>query len=235
MRECERLLSNALCDRQGRLILLPIPTTRDNIYITGTDRSLKSILPLLSSDTCLCGYGIPYLLTEGARGAGAFVFDASECESFLLENARLTAKGALGYILTNFPRDISKMNIGIVGYGRIGREMLRLCLLLGGRLTVYTTRESVAIELCEAGVPCRVIDNLTDFSTLDLLINTAPARQIDEEKLPDNLSIIDLASGNIFEPSAKLTKLSSVPDSFYPVTAGGLYAQAIIKALEGRR
>jgi hypothetical protein len=72
-----------------------------------------------------------------------------------------------------------------------------------------------------------------DYSALDLLINTAPARQIDEGKLPDDLKIIDLASGSIFEPLPRLIKLASIPNAFYPETAGRLYAEGIIRAFGG--
>lgn len=233
LRECERLLSDALAGLSGRLILLPIPTTRDDKYISGTDVSLESTLPLFSADTALIGYNIPRKIALAAAESGASVFDAALDEEFLIENARISANGALGYLLTHISRDILDMKIGIVGYGRIGREMLRLCLLFGGEVRVYTTRESVALELGESGVRAEVISGETDFSELDILINTAPARQIDESRLPPSLEIIDLASGVIFEPSARLTKLSSIPDAFYPETAGRLYAECAQRYLKG--
>ena len=73
-----------------------------------------------------------------------------------------------------------------------------------------------------------------DFSGIDLLINTAPARQVDEDSLPPDLDIIDLASGSIFPPSAGLVKLPSIPEQMFPITAGRLYAEAALRALEGR-
>lgn len=234
IRECERRLSCALRGLSGRLILLPIPTTRDDKYISGTDTSLESLLPLFSADTAVVGYNIPKKTVIAAKTAGATVFDASLDEDFLIENARISANGALGYLLTHISRDISELSIGIVGYGRIGRELLRLCLLFGSKVMVYTTRESVALELGESGVRAVVISEETDFSDLDILINTAPAKQIDESRLPPSLEIIDLASGVIFEPSARLTKLSSIPDAFYPETAGRLYAEGALKYIEGR-
>lgn len=231
IRVCERLLKERLAGSSKRLILLPIPTTRDGIYISGTDLAVSSLPSLFSAGATLAGYAVPTELRFEAERIGTRVLDVAEDESFQLENAKISANGALGYLLTNLTRDISELHLGIVGYGRIGKELLRLCLLLGASVTLFTTREAVALELCEAGVCSRVLDDKTDLSGLDILINTAPARLIDEARLDPKTDILDLASGSIFEPSARLTKLSSIPDSFYPETAGRLYAEAILRFL----
>lgn len=230
-RECERALLDLLLP-EGRLILLPIPTTRDNKYITGTDLTLDETLSMIDSKTVLVGYAIPEKLLK----SGAVVFDASLDEGFLMENAVLTANGTLGYILTHYDRDISELNIGVVGYGRIGRELLRLLLLMGSAPRLYTTRERVAVELGGMGVRAELPDATADLSDLDILVNTAPAEVFDEKRLPPELDIIDLASGNIFSPRERLIKLRSIPDSMYPKTAGEIYARHILDFLrrEGR-
>ena len=229
--ECVRILTERLSGAKGELLLLPIPTARDKKYITDTDVRVEDVLPFLSPDVTVVGYNIPAVIESGAASAGVRFFDASLDEEFLLGNAILTAKGTLGYLLTRYDRDVADLSIGVVGYGRIGRELVRLLLLLGGRVKVYTTRPSVALELGESGVMAEVIGEKTDCRDLDILINTAPAKQLDEERLPPELDIIDLASGSIFEPSGRLIKLSSVPDKFYPKTAGRLYAEAALRFL----
>ena len=228
IRECERVLrSGRLTDLAGQILLLPIPTTRDKKYITSTDRPLASILPLADVGTLVVGYNIPDEITQGVKDNGGMVYDAALDEEFLIRNAVLTAKGALGHVLTSFDRDICDMNIGIVGYCRIGSEMLRLLLFFGASPTVYTTRRSVVMELCEMGVNAEQILPETDFSEITLLINTAPARQIDESRLSPDAHIIELASGLQFEPSARVTKLGSIPDALYPITSGRLYAEGV--------
>ena len=233
MRECHRILSSKLCGRGGRLLLLPIPTTRDNIFINSTGTTVKAVAEMIDGETVVAGYSIPEAITERAGDMGAPLFDASLDEKFLLENARISAEGALGYILTHGQKALKDMRVGIVGYGRIGSEMTRLCLLFGARVRLFTARESVALELGEMGIDARLIDENIDLRELDVLINTTPKRQIDEEKIPRDIDIIDLASGSIFEPSERLVKLSSIPDAFYPMTAGRLYAEAILRFLEG--
>ncbi len=233
VRECARLLKARLENRPGRLLLLPIPTTRDKIFITSTNTTTSAVAEMIDGDTVVAGYSIPEEIVSRAGEMGAPLFDASLDEEFLLENAKISGEGALGYILTHSLKALRDMRVGIVGYGRIGREMTRLCLLFGAKVRLYTARESVVLELGEMGIDARLIDGKNDLADLDILINTTPKRQIDEGIIPKELDIIDLASGSIFEPSERLIKLSSIPDAFYPETAGRLYAEAILRFLEG--
>lgn len=229
MRECTRLLEAVLDTLPGRLILLPIPTTRDNIYINGTDLSLGSVVPLLTRDSTLVGYNIPRDLVYNAEMVGAAVYDAGRDERFLMENAIISARGAIGYLLTNFTRDIADMKIGIIGYGRIGRALLRYLICLGSSPILYTKRQEVAMELGSSGIDCRVIGDECDLGGLDILINTSPTAGISIDDLDPVTKIIDLASGKPFPTSDRITKLSSIPDAMYPLTAGRLYAEGILR------
>ena len=121
----------------------------------------------------------------------------------------------------------------MVGYGRIGISLIRWLLLFGAEVVLYTNRESVALEVGEMGLSSYLIGKDVDFSGLDILINTAPARQISPSDLSDKTTIIDLASGKIFDDIPRLVKLSSIPDAFYPISAGRLYADAITLGLWG--
>lgn len=235
LRECEVRLSGA-CLGIPRLVLLPIPTTRDREYITGTPTRLVDIYPLCREDTLVAGYNIPSENRLAMESLGARVFDAGLDEDFLIANAEITARGAIASLLSDTPLDITDMRVGVIGYGRIGRELSRLLLFLGASLTVYTKRESVAADLAAAGIDSEIISADTDLSGLDTVFNTAPESIISAERiaaLPEKTRIIDLASGNIFEPSARLTKLASIPDAMYPTSAGRLYAEAIIRAAKG--
>lgn len=233
IRECERILARRLSATPGRLILLPIPSSRDKKYITQSSYTIENICHVLEHGDYLVGYNLPAELLKFADQKKVKVYDGSLDEAFLGENAFLTAEGTLGYLLTHSKRDPSELSVGIIGYGRIGQRLLRLLLLFGSKITVFTGRKSVALELGEMGVSACLVGEKSDLSGLDILINTAPERQIDESDLPPELEIIDLASGNVFEPSDRLTKLASVPDAMYPLTAGRLYAEAAMDALFG--
>ena len=231
---CEQILRERAADLPcGRLVLLPIPTSRDNRYITGTTAEHRDILHLVDSTTAVVGYNIPPRIIREAENVGARVYDAEGDEVFLVENAELTARGTIGYILTNEKRDLSELSIGVIGYGRIGMRLVRWLLLFGADVTVYTRRQSLAIELCEMGISAVVPGGECDLSGLDILINTAPERQIDDNSLSEKTKLIDLASGNVFASSARVIRLPGLPEQMYPMTAGRLYAEGVIRNLRG--
>ena len=230
--ECERVLLSK-SDTCGRVVLLPIPTTRDNKYITGSSVQIDEVSAMVDRSTLVAGYNLPMKMLNGVSEVGGRALDLATDENFLIKNAELTARGTIGYILTHSKYDLSDMSVGVVGYGRIGIRLVRWLLLFGAELTVYTTRPEIAFELCEMGISASVIGEKSDLSRLNILINTAPARQIDENTLPPELEIIDLASGSIFQPSSRLIKLSSIPEAFYPLSAGRIYADAVLRAIGG--
>ncbi len=216
-----------------RLLLLPIPTTRDKRHITSTDTALAEILLSVDGGTLVVGYGLPPEISDAVSALGGTVLDLSENEGFLSENADVTAHGTLGHILSGFSEDISDIKIGIIGYGRIGKSLLRLLLFLGADVRVYTTRKNVAEELCEAGVASETVTESTIWEKNELIINTAPARLISEARLGElsYVKIIDLASGKNFPDMPNITKLASVPDMMYPETAGRIYAKYVMRIL----
>ena len=123
------------------------------------------------------------------------------------------------------------MSVGVVGYGRIGMRLVRWLLPFGCDLTVYTNRHKVALELCESGVSAKLMSEISDLTHLDLLINTAPARQIDESLFHGDLTVIDLASGVSIPKSVPHTKLPSLPARLYHESAGFTVYRAILRNL----
>lgn len=224
-----------------RVILLPIPAARDGVHITGTDRLVSEVLMDIEAGDFVAGYGIPDEDVEIIRAAGGVCFDAAHDERFLGVNAELTALGALGHILTEARRAPSELTVGIVGYGRIGSRLADKLLYLGARLVIYTSRRLTRLTLGEYGVrtlPLEAGEPLEGVSSLDLLVNTAPtdlSASFPEGRIPDGLTVIELASGNNFSGVAGVVRLPSVPDRCYPRTAARAYLEAILAALEGVR
>ena len=227
---CAELLSGLGNTRYSRIVLLPIPTTFRDGYIGGTGVALGELLSLAGSDTLAVGYNIPLTLGRELSASGATLFDLGLDEKFLLGNADLTALGALGYILTECDSSPEELYVGLVGYGRIGRALLRLLLFLGARVRVYTTRESVRLGLCEMGVESRLVSEQKDLSELSLLINTAPSEQFSPEELSalsEDYKIIELASGENFGGDSRVIKLPAIPERRYPLSAGRLMYRRI--------
>ena len=134
-------------DSVKRCILLPIPTSKDKIHLTGTDKLLSEVSRDAKQGDFIAGYGIDSVETERMKEKGAIVYDATLDEIFLAENAKQTALGTLGYILSTSDKIPSDLRIGIVGYGRIGSSLLRMLLFLGANAKIFSTKEKNCIFL----------------------------------------------------------------------------------------
>ena len=212
-----------------RVVVLPIPTSRDKKTVTGTSTPLEDILCEVRCGTVVAGYGIPDSLGREIEDRGGVIYDALLDEEFLRENAELTALGTLGYILTELGRAPSDLKVGIVGYGRIGSAMARLLLFLGAYVRIYSGSSATLSTLSSLGIESRDYRTDTDFSGLDLLINTAPSAIVTKRSAASlsGAALIDLASGKYLDGIDGVVKLPSVPEVSFPVSAGKIYARCI--------
>ena len=217
-----------------RIILLPIPSSRDRRHVTGTDRLIDDLLSDAGEGDLLIGYGIPQASADSVSRRGGMVYDAMYDESFQEENAYVSALGALGYILTQLGCTPGDMRVGIVGYGRIGSILTRFLLFFGARVRVYTSNEQARAELGACGVESVYLARgervIPDIAGLDLIVNTAPTDLSDtfpEGTLPLGLRLIELASGQNFCGVTGVESLPSIPDRLYPSSAGRIYFRAI--------
>ena len=227
-----------LCQRglpYKRLLLLPIPTTKDGVHVNGTDIKLDFLLQGIGTGDCVGGYGLPSWFGDRLRDKGASVYDAMYDESFQQKNADLTALGALGEIISEKQRAPSEVRFGIIGYGRIGSALVKYLSFLGAKLTVFTKRESVCLALGEWGIDTSLSERLEDYMSVDVLINTAPKTITDKDGAAAlynaGISVVDLASGENFGHSEHVKRLGGVPDRVFPESAGYAYAEGLCEAL----
>lgn len=218
-----------------RLIILPIPSSRDGVHITGSNIDICDTLEGAGSDTLVLGYGIPEAAALAARCGGCTLCDSATDEVFLLENARLTALGCIGVLLGGGEVSPSELSVGVVGYGRIGRELVRLLLLLGARVRVFTSRMSVCLELGGMGVDATLGASAEGISGLDILINTAPADLFSEvpSELLSGISVMELASGENFPGVEGVRRYPALPLRMFPVSAGRAWGRSAIRLLGG--
>lgn len=235
--KCREILSEShLASRFSEIIILPIPTTRDGLHVSGTDILLTDAIAYADCDTLVVGYDIPEEVREVLSSFGATVCDVVCDEGFLCENAELTATAALGILLGTEKRSPKDMRIGIVGYGRIGKSLVEKLLYLGAKIRVYTTRAEIRRELAEVGVEsavCPIVDGESLFG-IDVLINTAPTRIFEDTEacgLSGELRIMDLATGAVFPEPCAVEKYPSLPARMLPVSAGRAYAESVERFL----
>lgn len=179
------------------------------------------------SDLCrrlLVGYALP----SGWDAYACRVIDLERDEIFLEENARLTALGTIGHLLTEYPRALYEMKVGVLGVGRIGRYLVRYLSLLGAGIVIYSSRvqQSLPAEVEQVTVDWSTPPAASLFCGLDILINTAPTPFLCERISAD---VIDLASGVPIPKSIPHKKLASLPARLYHESAGFTVYRAILR------
>ena len=85
----ELLRKDRSLGKYSEIVILPIPTSRDGVFITGTDTKLSDAAASIGEGSFVLGYGIPRGCVEQMENRGAVVCDALGDEIFLSRNAEL--------------------------------------------------------------------------------------------------------------------------------------------------
>lgn len=246
---CADDLKSHFCQRETALRDGSIGYENSRGNCCGTSRECQNAMngasvcasnALLEKMDLLVGYEVPQFLREIP---GLRVFDLAQDEVFLQRNARLCALGTLGVILTEHTRVPSDLHIGVIGYGRIGKEVCDLLRFLEAPLVVFTSKEETVRALSTIKIPSVLVDWTTENAinvneslqkcgisrSVDILINTSPAPLGDAFYEGFIGTIYDLASGSPIPESVAHTRLSSLPMRMYAQSAGHAVYRAIVE------
>lgn len=160
-------------------------------------------------------------------------------EIFAMDNALLTAEGAIMLIIRGTNVSIFSMKIAILGYGRVGKAISNLLKGLGADFSIFSddyTELSMARLLGK-----KTFELKSSIDDYDVIINTIPAKVLPLSKLKDakkSCYILDLASYS----GAEMCDINSlglsydnalgIPGKYSPKTAGEILAQSILRNLE---
>ncbi len=175
--------------------------------------------------------------------AGCTVFgkghrELLKCESFALENAALTALGALQLLLEDTETALQGKKALILGYGRIGKMLLPKLQALGLSVTVAARRESERTLARLAGAES------CSFSALpgaQFIFNTVPSPVLDSSELErqQGAYIMELASAPYGFDMAEAERAglrcrmaSALPGKLFPEAAAELMRNTIYNILE---
>jgi dipicolinate synthase subunit A len=148
-------------------------------------------------------------------------------EAYTLENAALTAEGALFTAVARMNRALRGSQCLVIGYGRIGKALTGLLRAMGAKVTVAARREE---SRREAGENSLSIEEMPQaLPRMDVIFNTVPAPVLEEKELrrvKPQCVMIDLASApyGIDRDAAEALGLrafleSGLPGRYCPVSA----------------
>lgn len=168
-------------------VVLPLPATRDgktvNIPLTGDVLPFEELCAMLPCGTVVFGGMFPMQISEQFFKKGIRTVDYYD-EEVVLQNAVLTAEGAMQVLQAQSDQPLSRLHIVIAGYGRVGRAIAKTLKGQACTPTVAARRAAVRREALADG--CTVVsvaelqENPAEF---DILINTVPARLFSAETL----------------------------------------------------
>lgn len=153
---------------------------------------------------------------------------------YLCANAAITAEAALALVLRGLRCEITRANILILGWGRIGKCLTHQLHHLNANVTVYARKHEDRALLRALGYRYATREELgRSLSRYHCIVNTIPAPVLTEaEPTRPGCLKLELASG-IWLPGEDVTLAHGLPGKYKPEASGALIAKIIAKYLGG--
>ncbi|MBE6585147.1 MAG: hypothetical protein E7645_01320 [Ruminococcaceae bacterium] len=235
-------------------IILPYPASKDGETLYCPLSPELKITPDVLMDyqgkhpgTVIFGGRFPRAWKEKAEEKGFLWMDYEDSETLLLQNARLTAEGAIMTAMQLTDTALLNSPVAVLGYGRIGRQLAQLLTALGARVTVIARRcESRALAELQG---CTSF-NVSEISALTkgyrVIFNTVPHKILEKALLtilPCRTLVIELASApGGLDPEGEreavrrcglqVVHAPALPGRYAPQTAGEIIARHILEVMK---
>ena len=219
--------------------LLPLPVTYgETVNASLPDPpTLHALAEQARPGLTVYGGRIPPCLRELLESAGAQVEDYFTDPVLTLENADLTAEGALCAWMQQSRTAIAGRRCAVVGYGRIARGLCRRLTALGVQVTICARKETALTEARLAGCAVLPLEEEFVFPPFDAVFHTVPARIFSPAAFARlGVGVVyDLADGIPEAPGAgALVPLRGVPGRYAPRSAGEAIARAVLRCMAQR-
>lgn len=216
--------------------LLPVPVTRGNTLLAECESppTLTELASHARAGLRVFGGKVPEGFRELLEGQGAEVWDYFDDPVLTLENAYLTAEGALFEWMRYKKDGVRGAKASVLGYGRIAKSLVRLLTALQVRVTVYARKGTDLADAALCGCGTSYLSSGTVLAPTDAVFNTVPARIFAAESFREcrTAPVFDLADG--IPPAAggaALIPLRGVPGKYAPKAAGRSLAEAVLRAI----
>ena len=204
------------------------------IYLENCDDADFAVLPVPAKTYMFDNINNKYVF----YGAGDFKgFDYNKVNFFLLENAYLTAEGAVALLKETSDYSIYGSKILITGYGRIAQALQKILTAMGADVTVCSRSEESKAQVKFAGLKHITFDELQKDNDFDVVFNTVPHlifTKSEIDSLSEDVILIDLASfpGGVDTLYAKSKNINLIdgrklPSRYSQITAGYLIGKTV--------
>lgn len=237
------------------VILLPLPVSRDGVNLNTINKenaiSLQEIILNLGESKTVFGGMINSCFRNILNERGIKYIDYNEIESFQINNALLSAEGAIYYASSRYEKSINDSCVLVMGYGRIAKVLAYLLKMHGADVSVLL-RSKKDMAWCKAqGLKVINLNKEADelitilkSADYDLVFNTIPHQLFGGRLLYEPLKnslIMDLASapfgidiGLAKEKGLNYYLESSIPGRYAPISAGKIIAKTIANEIIDR-
>lgn len=158
--------------------------------LTGVDIQPEKVLASAPS-------GIPVMVGRGLE-EWQFAKRYEQCQSFLKQNAELSAEAAVFEVMLRADRALMDLRILITGYGLFGRAIALKLRALGAAVRIAARRKEVLHQAETDGMETCLLERMGErLADVDFVLNTVPApifRENELRKLSGGTWLMELAS-----------------------------------------
>lgn len=220
-------LKPEICDKYLEDAEVIITKNRTNINREIIDKALK-LRMIINGGVSIDNIDIDYAHNKGIHvmhtpeapmiSVAEFVFGLLLSAARKIYDANLSMKNGKWDKELYYGNELYGKTIGVVGFGRIGREVARRAIAFGMKIVAC---DKFLSESPMPGVPIVELDNLlkvSDFITLHASFDARKDKTLITERefslMKDNVLIINCAQGGIIDENALLLALNSKKVSF---------------------
>ncbi|NLZ81490.1 MAG: dipicolinate synthase subunit DpsA [Clostridiales bacterium] len=243
---CGEMISLEEICKQSRVILAPIPMSRDKKHLTCENNSIliDDFLNLLDSEHTLIGGSLTSETKIHCIKNNIPYFDLMDSHSVTTLNAVATAEGAIAKAISESSGNLDHSKGLILGFGRCGKILAKKLQSFGVHVYICARSKEALTEGYAFGYEILQMDDLaTKIKDFEYIFNTIPALVLTDEILDSvstELTIIDIASapGGLNYESAKSQKLnahlySGIPGKIAPKASAKILADEMIPIIKG--
>lgn len=224
-------------------IILPLPLSRDNSTViaplTNEKILIEDIISIVkNTDKLLLVGKASDIVMSKFKESNITAIDYFENEQLNIQNAILTAEGAISLAINETDFSIYGSKCLVTGYGRIAKIISKLLYSFGARVTIAARNPNDRAWAETNGYATIEIDEISDKADYEIIFNTVPARIIAEStisRLYKKCLIIELASapyGTDFAAcnthKIRYINAASLPGKVAPKSAGIIICKTAI-------